>query len=453
MAMAKAAGTKPADAFDLGLFIQNRAKDFAQNGAPFAPLRIKAGTALDPYWSTTRPGSMPMFPTANTKCTFYKVKGTDSFLPLGDIAIPGDNPDPKATGSLLFAPMPGQEDALKHPVGFDYIMDGFGGIGTGADGGPADGRELNYFQPKAPNGYEALGMCFARAQQSPDPNGYWCVRRDLLTKIDRRHLWSDAGGRFRNNMDVSVPRLLDKQPIPSSGSMLLVPTTVTPFDRNFDMWAIRLKQVYIKHPAQETESEEPVASAHAKQDDQTRHGVKPIAVVPYTAINDRSGQPASESPFYFIVSEPYWQCLWTTNLAEKRHDEYTVGSSQKDSRSFEEKTTLSISASAGVEFGGANANVSSSYSHEFGLSTSRETTETSEVKKVHDWEIPANKVSALWQPINQITVYNTHYETVARIVYRNNDVRLLSAAEKASGPRGKGGKPAAKAGAKKAGGA
>ena len=446
--MAKAAGAKPSDVFDLGRFIQNRAKDFAQNGAPFAPLRIKASTALDLYWATTR--TVPMFPTARTKCSFYKVKGAGSFLPLGDIAIPGENPDPKATGCLLFSPMPGQEDALKHPVGFDYIMDGDGAMGAGGEGA-LPGRELNYFQPKPPEGYEALGMCFARHNQAPDPNGYWCVRRDLLTKIDRRSLWSDEGGRFKHNMDVHVPKLLDKQPVPSSGSMLLVPTTVTPGDRNFDMWAIRLKQVYIKHPAQDTTAEEPVASVHAKQDDQTRHGVKPIAVVPYTAINDRSGQPANESPFYFIVSEPYWQCLWTTNLAEKRHDEYTVGSSQKDSRTFEEKTTLSISASAGVEFGGANANVSSSYSHEFGLSTSRETTETSEVKKVHDWEIPANKVSALWQPINQITVYNSHHETVARIVYRNNDVRLLSAAEKKSAPRGKGKPPAAKARAKGAG--
>jgi hypothetical protein len=398
---------------ELADFIAKQSAVFAKDGADFDPFLIKSTVDLEPYWIAEG--------DTKTRCAFCIVKGKGDFLPLGDVIITGfkgATPDVKAVGSLLFAPKPGKEDALKHPLRFEYLMDGVGAGG---------GRDLNYFQPVPPDGYEAMGICFNRSNTFPDVNKYWCVKKQYLVRISRSKepCWSDEGSHMDNNMNLHAPELATNQPKPSSTTMLLVPNTVTPGELDYPMWALRLKQLYVTMPDRPAE-EIPVAKALVRENDVTARSLKPIAVIPFTALPHQIGQPALDSPFYFIVCETYWQCRSTRNFPVETTVNVSVGVTETASEEIAKKTSLTVSAEVGVEYGGVTSQISSSFSSEFGINKSKSVEKSTLNTRELKYTTPADRVNAIWQHVKSIAIYSGDFDEVSRIEYGTDDTDLKS---------------------------
>jgi hypothetical protein len=86
--------------------------------------------------------------------------------------------------------------------------------------------------------------------------------------------------------------------------------------------------------------------------DETSYGLSSVKIVPYTAVADPGVlSQSSVSPFYFVAAEPYWLC--TQSLSTPNGGSFsvtvTVGTAQSESQSFTNSTSMTVSATVGVQ--------------------------------------------------------------------------------------------------------
>ncbi|ACL42430.1 hypothetical protein Achl_4479 (plasmid) [Pseudarthrobacter chlorophenolicus A6] len=374
--------------------------DYAKNGAPFAPLLLKftAASQLHNGWNSEK---------GDTQISFYSfpapADSTDQFLPLGDFATI-NNADPGRAAVMLVAPIPGQlaidgQPLLKHPTGFEWILD---------DKHSGNDNNIAYFWPTAPDGYEAVGVCFGFNGATPEAANYWCVHKQVLQKASLSGFWGDAGQGWKShNGDLNVPDLTN-QSMGNVDTLLLAPTTFLSVEKGGDLGrGLVLGKLFLdaKIPVAD-----PVYYDDCQEGDKTVPGLAPAAVLPCTVVTDpnENSSPLTD-PFYYLASEPYWDCFQRLPSEKATHwsRQVSVGTTTTDSNTFQRTSSLTVGAETGVEAEGLSAKVSVSFTDEMQVSVYHADEKSSLQVTTADIDLPTAKMVFVWLERTNIVLYRT----------------------------------------------
>ncbi|PBC35784.1 hypothetical protein CJ178_30430 [Rhodococcus sp. ACPA4] len=340
------------------------------------------------------------------QCQSSKVPG--AYRPLGDImttALPFANGKTDGQvappGTLLFAPNTSDPTVLAQPTGFSWIAD---------DKHSENPNNIAYFVPVAPTGYVAMGLCWGQNGSHPDPTAYWCVRADLVRLVDRQLTWSSAkqywtshsGSLYSSVMTATAQSGLDH------AEMLVIPQTFLPDpeDGSIPNYALLLKQPAV---TLELDAQLPDPNTPEPTGTKLNAGVSAVAVVPWMAVANDSSFPdrPDNSPFYFVVAEPYWQSI--ENIPSPAGGSYDIrrmlGTSESNSQTFSQSTSMEISADFGLEFEGLSASVSTKYTETFSMETQTTAGVDTEVEVITTITLPSAQQIGFWQLMLQVAVF------------------------------------------------
>lgn len=378
--------------------------DFAANGAPFAPLLVKFTTAseLTNGWNSDK---------GETQISFFTSTGkvTGDFLPLGDVATI-NNASPGQAPVMLVAAMPGEKandgrDLLAHPTGFEWILD---------DKHSGNDHSVTYFWPTAPDGYEAVGICFGFDGATPDVNDYWCVHKQLLQSVPTQAVWGDGGqGWASHNGDLQTVNLLTQVSPDQDNLLLLAPTTFLSVEKggNLGRSLILGKAVL---PDSSVPVPDPAFYDNCQENDTTEPGMVAPVVLPCTVVSDanQNSTPLTD-PFYYLASEPYWECLLRlpAEKATAWSQKLTVGTSKSSSKSFQETSSLTVGAESGVEAEGLSAKISVSFTNETQIGTVDSTDSSTSVEVDVQLDLPTAKLVFIWREKTDLVLYRTSGST------------------------------------------
>lgn len=380
--------------------------NFGMNGIDFGPLRVlvldSAGTEgdLSCVWT-----SAMTFKDMASVGAFFRSSLSEEFRTLGDVmttALPFVNGDTSkqhlAPGTLVFAASVDDPTAVAAPTGFSWIAD---------DKHSNNPNDIAYFIPTAPPGYVAMGLCWGINGAVPEVGHYWCVRKDLVRVVGTTQAWSDAGQNW-NSHDGSLtsPQLTEAaQAGIDDGDLLLIPPTFLPAP---DTAAMTPYALLLKQPDLPVRVKAVTPTQNAETGTRLTAGNSRLTALPWTVIANDSSFPnrAEETPFYFIASQPYWESEeYLPANGGVYHSITTVGVEQSESVTFEETTSLEVSASFGLDISGVSASVSTTYTRSFGLTTAKTVGTNTSVQVTKDLPFPAGAVQAsLWQKWIQIAV-------------------------------------------------
>jgi hypothetical protein len=159
----------------------------------------------------------------------------------------------------------------------------------------------------------------------------------------------------------------------------------------------------------------------------TACGLGNVVVVPFTAIpGDTIPNQALRSPFYYVASEPSWQCTQVLPTPSGGTLAYTevIGVSQTDSSRFQQTTSMTVSCEFGAAYGGVSASVSASLTEELQLETSQSSTGSTENTVSVMLNLPVQPVTSIWEGQNTIQVFRADGSTVTSVTYSMADLRF-----------------------------
>lgn len=394
------------------------------NGAKFNPFKIKIANAdfppddaqigkFRPIWTSER-GDTPI------QFLQYQPGPGDSkaFLPLGDIAIVGGNPSANSFGGMVFAS--DDPTALAHPTGFTWVLD---------DKGSGNSSDIRYFWPIAPDGYTALGLCFADGHDL-DPSNYWCVaNRYVVAASSNNTYWSDQNQNWKShNGNLLVPAL--PKASTSQLALALAPTTFYSLEGGQPLQYLMVDQCVLELAAPATP--DPTYFQGLQTGSTTDMGVSKVAVLPYSAVADPGFQQQSlVSPFYYLANQSQWVCTDQLSAPNggQRTISNTIGVSQSDATSFSSSTSLTVGAQVGVELDGLTSKVSTSYTQTFGYQTSSSTTNDTETATSMTVDLPNADKIFVWNQVGLLQVFRDNLQTPQNgaIQYRMSASYLLTA--------------------------
>jgi hypothetical protein len=408
--------------------------NYAANGVNFGNFKIKvvpASNFTEVWWTEPFIFGGPH----GNPITFYRYKGnTAPYLPLGDVisleskeawynnhGIPCPLP---GGGVMLFAPGDDNPEIFAHPDGFTWILD---------DAGSHNSSDMSYFRMNPPPGYAALGICFGK--EWPDRNNYWCIKKKYLQAVASVEVWSDedAGwthydGRLHAPTFGQMPDPPPTADPPRNDIFILPPTYLSVQDLiNEPAYALVGQQAML--PVLPFDPPDPPDDPKIVSGATTTYGLGPVAIVPYTAVPADAGYPdqAIESPFYFIASEPYWEC--TQSLPTKgggtQEVDIIIGVSQTQASSFTETTSMTIGCEVGAKFGGVSSKVTTSFTHAFSLTTQESATHSSSTEIKTSVNFPAQPVTWIWDRQTQVAVFRNDQRQVGVASYGNRDQRFI----------------------------
>ncbi|WP_028278541.1 Vps62-related protein [Arthrobacter sp. H5] len=369
---------------------------YAERGAPFGSLLMKfaAAAELNNGWNSQR---------GQTQISFFQSRKIEDpenrFRPLGDFATI-NNADASRAPVMLVAPgaFDGDKPPLVHPKGFHWIL---------KDKDSGNSVNMAYYSLDAPEGYRAMGIAVGFNDTDPDPENYWCVDSDLVHDVpEEKTFWNDKGSNWDENASLNVVDLTNAPSV--EGKLTLAPTTfLSVFTGGGQGKCLVLEK--LKLPVHRIPPAAPIYEENSV-DTKTAPGLGYVEVLPCSIITDAlSSSGPKDSPFYYLASEPYWNCFKGFDTGD--HAKYTesvlVGTSLDKSEGFQNTTSLTVGAETGVEAGGFSAKLSVSYTNE--MQVSSETTEghKTEVSTAVDIDLPRHRHIYLWQARAYITVYRT----------------------------------------------
>ncbi|HJQ38313.1 MAG TPA: Vps62-related protein [Thermoanaerobaculia bacterium] len=377
----------------------------------FTPFQIAClpGT-FDNLWNNQR---------GDQDITFFQSNGSGgNFLPLGDMAIVNQSLDPGSvpdTAGVLFAPA-NDTSVLAHPVGFNWILN---------DSGSGNSRNVDYFTINPPEGYVAMGIALNSSGAQPNVNNYWCVRTDLVRAVGAQGIWSDSGQHWKHhNGDVSRP--VANVPM-AEPYMLFAPPTLLSAEGGTPAYAVVMEQANLQITP--FDAAQPTYDPTITTGDETSYGLTSVKIVPYTAVTDPGYlNQSTASPFYFVAAEPYFLCTYalSTPAGGSFQVTQTVGTSQSDSNTFSQETSLTVSADVGVAYGPASASVSASYTNSFGTSVSHTSDHSTQVQTQITLNLPAKQRTWIWERQTQISVFRTDQTQLAPVTYSEPDIEFVS---------------------------
>jgi hypothetical protein len=350
----------------------------------------------------------------DTSLTFYQYQGTapSPWLPLGDIVgVPAGN---LAPGILFFAPG-SDPNAFAHPTGFTWLLD---------DSGSGDHRNVVYWGPVAPAGYVSLGICFTNSGDvAPNPANYWCVKQSYVLEVSSTTVWNDYHAHWHNNGNLLAPCFTASSPeIAPLGGILILPPTVGSAQAGFAPYALVGTQATLG--VTPIPVPEPVyVDGITDIGDTTDCGLRgTVAVVPYTAVPaDNLFQQALASPFYYVATEPCWQCtmIQPTPQGGSVSVQETIGVSQTDAASFAQTTSMTVGAEFGAAYGGVSVGASVSMTDELRLETSTSATQSTEVTTTVTLNFPTQPITSVWQSQSLIQVFRSDGSPLSAVVYED----------------------------------
>ena len=210
---------------------------------------------------------------------------------------------------MLFAPDDDGRDIFAHPTGFTRIV---------SDAGSHNSHDVVYYRMTPPPGYESVGICFTNGEL-PNANNYWCVNRKYLQVVDSVEAWSDQNAHwmsYNGSLNAatfarpagSPPATTD---LASDDNILILPPTYLSVQDLANERAYALVGQQAMLPVLPFDPPDPPDDPKITSGATTTYGLGRVAIVPYTAVPADAwyGQQAINSPFYFIASEPYWECV------------------------------------------------------------------------------------------------------------------------------------------------
>jgi len=412
--------------------------NYAANGVSFGKFKIKVVPAsnFSAIWWTEGILLRNAPPPRGNPICFYKYTGnTAPFLPLGDVVTvesveawdkrPAQPWPLPGGGVMLFAPGDDKPDIFAHPTGFTFLLN---------DAGSHNSHDVAYFRMNPPPGYEALGVCFTNGEQ-PNPDNYWCVKRKYLQIVGSQSLWSDRDAHWMDaNGSLHAPSLdrpSDPLPIPdplSDEIYILPPTCLSEQDLdNERAYALIGEQAML--PILPFDPPDPPYDPKIVSGAKTTYGLGQVAIVPYTAIpaDATYGEQAITSPFYFIASEPYWECTRTLSTPKGGMMEVaiTIGVQEMQASSFTKSTSMTIGCEVGAKFGGLSAKVTTSFTQAFSLTTSQSETHSSSTTIRTMVNFPEQPITWIWDRQTQVAVFRNDQSQVSIADYGNRDQRFI----------------------------
>jgi hypothetical protein len=385
-----------------------KALDLTQ-GIVFKPFRIAVlPRTFTNIWNSER---------GDTPITFFQSNGSGGqFLPLGDMAIAGQTLGPDGVPNMpgvLFAPTPDDPTALAHPLGFTKLLD---------DNGDGNPRWIDYFSMNPPKGYVAMGLAFSGGDL-PNVNNYWCVRSDLVRPVNPRLFWNDQGSHWVNadgNLSEAIANLPINEP-----NMVYAPPTLIGVGMQAYVLVMEQAELAITQFGPTQPPYDPTLTAG----DKTSYGLESVKILPYNAVPD-PGFPnqSTTSPFYFVAAEPFYRCTQVLPTPGGGNIEITktVGTSQSDSNTFTQQTSMTVSADAGIEFGPLSPHVSASYTNSFSTSVSHTSEHSTQVQTQITLNLPARERTWFWQRQTQIAVFRHNHTQLAAVTYSQDDIQWVS---------------------------
>jgi hypothetical protein len=281
-----------------------------------------------------------------------------------------------------------------------------------------------YWGPVAPDGYVAVGICFTNSgDTAPNPANYWCVKQEYALEVSAATAWNDHGANWHHDGNLNQPCFTASVPeiAPPGGTLILPPTLLSAQAGNTPYALVGTQATLSVTPI--PVSEPVYVDGITDVGDTTDCGLRgTLVVVPYTAVPaDNVFQQALVSPFYYVASEPYWQCamIVPTPVGGSVSVQESVGLSQTDASSFAQTTSMTVGAEFGAAYGGVSVGASVSMTDELQLETSTSSTGSTEVTTTVTLNFPAQEITSLWQSQSQIQVFRSDGTPLPPVAYDN----------------------------------
>ena len=388
-------------------YIQQTAGKWLNEGVPFDPFLIKTyGDAAQIWDGSGNDGYV----------AFWRPAAQGAFRPLGGLAV-RDQRGPAEYGITYIRPMPGKEYAVANPVSWARVF---------SDAGSGNPRDLVAWYAVPPAGYVSLGLWFTNGE-APPIDAVYCVRQDFAIELPAAGYWGDSGMGFRGDGHLgraTFTKNADGSIAQSVPHKLTIIPNVTVYGRFLNIvnppfgFQIMESKAYgllvspVLAPAKVlTDAPKPkLTTADVRATGtQTDHGVKQVAVVPYLGITDpgiRMRRPL-EAPFYYVAGESFF----TLTLAHQQSsggqdtERITTGITQEQTNAFEKTTSVTVSATAGVEIGPGSASVSYEMTNSFTSSHSETNSYMHETELTVQIEAVAGTAFERWRRTLGIRIY------------------------------------------------
>jgi len=348
-------------------FINQTSPKWQNEGVPFDPFMIVTRATANQVWDGNGNAGY---------VGFWRPSVTgDGFRPLGGFVIRDGTKSPADYGITYIRPLPGKEWAVANPQKWVRVF---------SDSGSGNRRDLMAWYPVPPSGYVSLGLFYTNGDM-PAGDAVYCVHQDYAKPLPGVGYWSDSGMHFRGDGHLAIggfTKRADGTIAENVPHKLIIIPNVTYYGRFTTMTIPFQLEVYDNRPygllvnqitapaSAVTDPPDPVLNSASVRPTgfTTDHGVKQVVVVPYLGIND-PGQPqqALSSPFYYVAGETFWTLTLAHRQANtgKDTERITTGVTTEQTNAFERTTSVTVSATAGVQIGPGSASVSYEMTNSF----------------------------------------------------------------------------------------
>lgn len=310
------------------------------------------------------------------------------------------------------------DEMLKSPVDFERIWE------DRASGAKAYGSA---WRPIPPAGYVALGDVFQNSWDKPSTSVIACVRKSAVgghsyaREADIGDLIYDDKGSGAH-MDLSVWKIDPPRYPADSVERLILGLDAFVAGNQYNVKPPRTVYVLDLPPviAKQNPPARPVLASHAMPDPrETLKVTDRSVVVPCTVVNDPGKTPdwqALNSPFYTLERRVNYYCQMHYDNSQgsseqNPEDQITTGVSTEASEEYSKRTSISVTASAGINIKAFSASVETSVTTELGYSSRYSVTQFNQRTQVWTLTTPPRHSAALWSPRHEI-----------RAIRKNGDV-------------------------------
>ncbi len=306
-------------------------------------------------------------------------------------------------------------DMLRPPTDFELI---WRDRGSGADANGA------VWRPIPPAGYVALGDVFTGSWAKPDPAWHACVRKEAGGRKYVREaqiaelIWDDRGSGADANVSVwqvrnpgypsdSEERLILEADAFVAGNQYTRPSRT--------VWVLDLPALVVKRNPPQV----PVLASHQEPDPIAQVTDRSVTV-PCTVITDPNATPAWQaqySPFYTLERRVNYTLKMFRNnqhgtVEQPDSQAVRTGVSEEQSDEFSERTTITVTASAGINIKAFSSSVETSVSRELGYSSRYGVTQLNETTTTWSMVTPPHSSGALWSATHEIIALRKDGDTV-----------------------------------------
>ncbi|QIY58343.1 Vps62-related protein [Streptomyces sp. RPA4-5] len=312
------------------------------------------------------------------------------------------------------------DQMLKSPTDFTLIWE------DRASGAAAYG---SVWRPIPPEGYVSLGDVFVEGWDKPNRNSYVCVRKTpvggrsyVREAVIGSSIWDDGGSGAHMSVGMWA---IDAPQYPHDSTERLIlgldgfVAGQHPTDKpSRAVYVLDLPAVIVKNNGPQL----PVMTSHSVPEQETLKVIDRAVTVPCTVIKDPSQTPdwqATNSPFYTLERRVNYcrQMFYNNSQGTTQQDNsraVTTGVSKTKGEEFSERTSISVTASAGIGIKAFSASAETSVTVEMGYTSRSEVTTFKEEQHTWAMSTPPRSSTALWSPRHEIMAIRKNGDVVGQ---------------------------------------